>query len=86
MSNKYPGYCISCSARVEAGHGELTRAASGAWVVKCGATPAVSTAATGSRKSRGRGGCECPEDCCRSGRACRCDAECNCRGGNIYDC
>lgn len=33
---------------------------------------------------RAGGRCGCDQDCCRP--RCRCDAHCNCRGGNIYDC
>jgi hypothetical protein len=38
MANKYPGYCTTCARRVGAGHGTLTRSASGAWVVQCSAS------------------------------------------------
>lgn len=34
-ANKYPGFCVVCNQKVGAGHGELTRSASGAWVVRC---------------------------------------------------
>lgn len=36
------------------------------------------------RRSRSSNGCSCDADCCRP--YCRCEAHCNCRGGNIYDC
>lgn len=36
-------------------------------------------------QARKRGGCNCEEQgCCRP--RCHCEAHCNCRGGNIYDC
>lgn len=34
-ANKFPGFCRTCNRQVGAGHGELTRSASGAWVVEC---------------------------------------------------
>ena len=37
-----------------------------------------------SHSTKRRGGCDCTDDCCS--RGCRCEAHCNCRGGNIYDC
>jgi hypothetical protein len=33
---------------------------------------------------RSGSGCDCPEVCCVP--RCSCEAHCNCRGGNIYDC
>ena len=36
MPNRYPGYCTDCGAQCPAGHGELKRMKSGAWVVSCG--------------------------------------------------
>ncbi len=36
------------------------------------------------RPRRSRNGCDCTDDCCRP--RCQCHANCNCRGGNIYDC
>ena len=36
-----------------------------------------------SEMGRRRSGCNCDMDCCSP---CECDARCNCRGGNIYDC
>lgn len=35
MSNKYPGFCVACRRKVPAQHGQLTRSASGAYVVDC---------------------------------------------------
>jgi hypothetical protein len=37
--NKFPGFCRDCNRAVGAGHGDLTRAPSGAWVVTHAATP-----------------------------------------------
>lgn len=28
--------------------------------------------------------CSCMDDCCRNG--CRCHGDCNCKGGQVYDC
>ena len=39
--------------------------------------------AHGGRTSSRRCGCSDSENCCRP---CRCEAYCNCRGGNVYDC
>lgn len=35
--NKFSGFCVTCLKQVAAGHGALTKSASGAWVVQCGA-------------------------------------------------
>ncbi len=44
----------------------------------------VGVPAAGPVKRPARGACSCTDDCCR-GR-CKCDSNCNCRGGPIYDC
>lgn len=71
MSNKFPGFCISCKAHVGAGHGKLTRAPSGAWVVQCGSGEVGERPRYRSGGGGRRTGCSCgsvegrskPTDC-----------------------
>lgn len=58
MANKFPGYCVSCSRRVGAGHGELTRSGSGAWVVDCGCARKSARRKSAPREPRKAGRCE----------------------------
>jgi hypothetical protein len=36
MKNKYPGTCINCKSKVEAGAGEARKSKRGRWYVLCG--------------------------------------------------
>ena len=55
-TNKFPGFCATCNKAVGAGHGDLSRAPSGAWVVTHAApkapTKPEATVAYASRRRR----------------------------------
>lgn len=67
-----PGRCLKCKGPVKAPY------------TICYTCKTGQSAGNGRRRSSGRGSCGC--DCGECSPVCRCEAHCNCRGGNVYDC